>query len=191
MTANEKSLRTREGALELVASIMNTMRENFQRDGYLTPVAFVIMTTDPRNNTTLEEPQVAVVFPSSMSDEDEKDGFREALGKIVQQSHAIGVLLGVEAWTASLDQKALSDEEKKNPEEAIKRKMRNRRPSEMPDRKEGLFVTFEHRAFGAKTMSWHAEITRNQKNEPSLGDFEGGEMDRAEGRFAQFLPVLS
>lgn len=165
-------LRTAEGAEALLRSFLPCAEANLVQEGYLAPVAFLIVTKHPETKQRLVRP---IIIPTllDVGDNARKEISMNVLRTFAKRLDAIGCLLLLESWIAKVH----------SLEEAVSGPL----PSERADRKEVVTCVFEHQAFGTKL--WTVDILRTSNGTPYLGDLEEGPNGgRLEGRMTGILP---
>lgn len=183
-TISMPDLQTEAGALTFAHLLMVGMKQNFERDGYLAPVAFLVgcdRPAQPRARvgqfTVMEVmPNVVLISTSQLESSEDKRRFAYLIRGCAAASHAAGVLFGSEAWLATV---APNDEEK------IARIARDGVES-LADHREGIIVLLEHRGLTNRIAQWQADIERDGKT-VTLKDFVDLPLETQVGRFAQFL----
>lgn len=182
------SLMTAEGALSFVEWCKAQMREEFLREGeYPSPDGYVFATCDPGPipapgqkitvGAKLPEPipvRVPVRAGTVMSaaicklhGKDEREVFAVGTRLMAKGTNAVGVVVMMEMWYLLSEGVTPPPEGRwfKGP------------VSEQPDRREGLFISLEHKVAGTRT--WYADIERDPLR---LGDWYERPVDRTEGR---------
>lgn len=160
-----------DNPIALAEWLMQTMREYFERDGHLDPVAVVLATKDFETGEPLRDPE-PVVLPLQFADDAAKQEAAELVRDAVRKTEACMVICGFEMWVVR------SDDEKE-----IERAMEVG-PKNCPNREEVLYCSLEHRA---GELVWIADIKRDASQRPSLASFALDEGVRCE-KFTGFLP---
>lgn len=166
---------TPEGAEQWLRGLFPLFKQNLEKYGQLRPVAFILMTVNPLTGDKFRTPEVTV-FPMQMGDNREKNAISEVLTRVVMASKAMGIAFISESWTAPF-----------KTQEEVNRWVGN--IANHPERKECVYVSFEHKAFPRKVRSFQANISRNKLKQPTLGEFEEhlGLKVKPQGRFCGFL----
>lgn len=171
------SLATKEGSLEFVRSMMDLMRDNFNRDGSLTPVVMILAMRDPKTGERLVDPASVIIALATELTEDFKNSMARNIRRSCRELEAVGVLFASEAWAVACDAKSGSTEEF--------HKTWRGRYGDHPDRREVIHVNFEHREIGPKT--WEADITRESGKDPRAEEFKEMDAIQTTGRLTSFL----
>lgn len=96
-------LTTPEGLDAFLSFAQGAMRENVERDGELSPVAFVIARRDPRTGDALEHAVPAIVtLAPLMAQTQNKDDVAESLSRFAKACDAHAIIIGLEAWQKTL-----------------------------------------------------------------------------------------
>lgn len=171
-------LQTWDGAQTFVTGVLKFFRENFERDGFLVPVAFLWITKNIETGTPHPEPVLIVVA----LDFEDKEGSFYRLKELAVEGGAIVSVF------ASESRKVEAPVEE---QDAVLQYMSERGTLEgHPACKELLFVTMEHRPSN-KTQGWEAVIERSG-GASILGDFISIGVDRLgmlEGQAVNILPI--
>ncbi|HEY3445559.1 MAG TPA: hypothetical protein VGK67_04300 [Myxococcales bacterium] len=159
-------------ARKFAAEVMEDMRLNFERDGHLAPVAFVVAAVDPKTGKHLQHPQTIVV-PLDLRDAQKKEESARELRELAHQTRAVLVLTGLESRVSMFAVPAGASP--------------TARPAmpPMPQRTEVVCVTLEHRN---ATTTWFAKISRDGLGKPTIGKFELQDLVDLGGVFGDFLP---
>jgi hypothetical protein len=181
-------LDTTEGAVSFCHWVMAQMRETFLLDGeYPSPDGFVLATCDVPCETPkpgqmitpgpklpypipvrvpMRGGTVALGMMAELKGVDERDVFAAAVDILSRGTAAVGVVVMMEMWY--LKSEGVTPPEGRWFEGQVK---------DHPDRREGLFVSLEHKVAG--TRHWFADIHRN----PTRVDaFVEKTFERSEGR---------
>lgn len=180
-------LKTYEGALAYTRSLLPLVRQTFDRDGYHSTMAFVMVSRSPETFEPLDEIGIAITAPEKgFTDQASKDAFSDALRDIIVRCEAVGVVFVSEIWMARAEKDEI---------EKVQRFSRQGSLEHYPGRTEALYVSLEHSQRGHAT-AFHAEITRpNGKDGPPVvadwREWEGnGKGSTVSGRFANLLKVV-
>jgi len=171
-------LSTWNGAQGFIAGSLKLFRLNFERDGYLVPVAFLWVTKNIETGEEFSEPQLSIVA----LDLDDKDYTFTQLKLLAVDGAAMMSLFATESWKVEAS--------KEDAEEVLQYIRRWGSLKEHPNRKEMVIVTVEHRPSNM-TQAWEATIERAE-GVAVLGDFttEGAtRLGMAEGRAVNILPI--
>lgn len=170
---------TREEAERIIVGLLQRARANFERDGDLVSVAFILAARAPDGRVL--DPPGLVIMPTPWANVEEKDRYVAKIAELAEQTKAIGVFFLNEAWWKVV-----------GPGEAGARAVRRaaRRGVERePERQEVIVLSAEHLAWKGVRM-WKADITRDETGAPTLGPFaELPEMSETTGRMFGLLPV--
>ena len=161
-----------DNLIQFAEAMMTSMREYFEKDGRLDPVAFVLATRDYNTRKVLPEPEPMIV-PLQFRNQKDKDKAADKIRKIAKRTSAVGVLCGFETWI-------LSSDNTQELERAVKEGL-----SANPNRSEVLYVMMEHRS---GEFVWVCDIKRDEAGKPSLGQFRREEGMNLGGRFENLLP---
>lgn len=147
--------------LQMCESIMASAAINFDRDGYLTMVAFLFGNTHDPHGNTLVRPGFQVVGMPSVKNNQEKDLVIIKLGELARKTRAAGVAVLAEAWTASVPTTEAHT-------------IRPGHVQEMNDAREVVHLLLEHRDLPGPhhQQMWIAEIHRPLQRKAMLGKFE-------------------
>ena len=171
-------LRTAEGVCDFVAKVTEVAKASFALAGKITPVAFLMITKNPRTGEKLTQAEPVVLDVRQMMTPERKDLLADTLRAMARESAAVGVLLILECWTLCLRPGA-------KPEEIQEWLEEHGTLEKHPDCKEAVTLQLEHVALGQK--AWNAIITRQPDGSAQLGDFREV-LGNSEGRFTDFLP---
>lgn len=180
-TTSVLDLKTSESALVFAHTMMGRMHQNFVRDGYLQPVAFVLGCDPPRAirakidcfSVQAIASDAVMISTSRLDSTVDKEKFSYLIRAFAQASHAHGVLFASEAWLASV-----------KPEEATKALEDGL--AEYPGRTEVLVATMEHRGLPDRFAQWTADIIRDGQT-VTLKDFVEFPLASVSGQFVEFL----
>lgn len=165
-----------ESAILMSQELMKLARMNFDRDGYVAMAAFLFGTkVDPRTGEELPKPSFNVVSAPPVTSEADKDGYVEALGRVIRQTRCTGVGVLAEAWHADvpLEKQHLIVPGKVH---------------ELPGAKEIVYYVLEHKELGRRQKLWVAEIQRPTGQRPILTEFKLlKELAASYGRFSFLL----
>jgi hypothetical protein len=176
-------LRTVEGAKLLMRDIARLATGNFNRDGFLTQVAFVVMTRNPKNGEPIDPTPAIIPMPPITPEVPDqmvhalKDQFEAIITQVLDQGNGIAVLIVSECWKAP-PEKA---------QEAIEWLKAGKTLAHFPGRLEQAFVTLCHKELKNESVAMWAEIVREDGIPPRLGNWHEEPPGPAEGRFAEFF----
>lgn len=89
-----------ESVAEFVGMIKSKVRLNFEKDGYLLPVAFLIARCNPEDGKPLPEGRLApIIIPmEGLDDNDSKEWAARAIRKLAERTNACLAVVCLEAW---------------------------------------------------------------------------------------------
>jgi len=166
---------TEEQFEEFVQKSLLFLRGVFEQFGSIAPVTLLLGTRDPQTDEPYEERRVLVVS-GAFADEDDKDGYADAVRGLAAHSGAVAAVFAAESWRAEL-----------SPERAEEVRAQGLQIRDIPERNEVVAVLVER--LGRKHVyGYCAAITRDAAGEPTLQEFEK-DGDAHEGRFVHLLPT--
>ena len=137
------------------ATIRENVCESFDKDGYATFCALLLVMKNPETGEPLPDPATVPIVPfGGVRDSREKAGFAEIVRQVVKKTDALAVLFITEAWMAG----GWGEDVEK-----LQRKARNvGGVSNMPERKEALLITYCRRG-SIVEESWVFPIERSEE----------------------------
>jgi hypothetical protein len=173
-TAND--LYTIEGFEKMARTIREKLKADFEKDGYVAPLSFVVMTKDP-SGLTLPEPGLGIV-PALFPDAEAKDHYAKTLIGICEVTEAIGLIQASECWIKTL---------------AVTENIPTGGLEHVEGREEIVNLQLSHLGYPAGyERMWFAKIIRTADGKATLGEFdESLQLHKAEGRFTGLLPRSS
>lgn len=148
-------LATREGVEEYVVQVVQRgARLNFEHDGYLRTVAFVLVTRDIKTGQDLPDGVgIVVVGCDPFRGEEDKDNFANGIRQIAKDGRAVGVVFLSEVWSVFYNAPKEGDGDK------ILKEMEawyasGRSLESHPNRQECLYMVLEHKTGHRVWQCW-------------------------------------
>lgn len=169
-------------AKSFVEGFLPACKADFENDGYFNPLTFIGAQINPQNNTPFDNVVVIVFSPNTLGIDLKKEGtqvYTDAVRILSKACKAVMVITVMEAWMVNVNDK--------KDIKSIKGSFEH-----VPGREEGINIIMEHNKLGMNKMFWNAKITRDENNNPSLGEWEGPVItDKSEGNFLGFIEPVS
>jgi hypothetical protein len=174
----QKSLFTKEGVLELADTLFESARGNFERDGHLVPVAFLLAQRDPETQKPYPRTGVLPVVVDFGPNGDHKSQAIQAVKALGEKADAFAVIWIAEAWMKTMGKEATQTD--------LDRMQQNGVEAEA-DRTECIHAILDHPQL---QRMWVAPITRDSAGKPTLGSFKSADVAPGVNQFGRLASFI-